>query len=372
MISPVKLTIGIKLNPTPEQAEMLRLTLERANAAANECSRLAWEAQQFRQFDLHRIAYVPMRGDFGISAQLTVRVIAKVADAYKLDKDTQRTFHKHGAVAFDDRILRYGDDYVSIWTLSGRQKIPFVCGERERNLLPARQGESDLAFRNGKWFLFPIINVVESEPITPEGYLGVDLGIARIATDSDGESHSGAHTRNMRKRHKRLRRKLQSKQTKSAKRKLKNRRRKEALFAKDINHRISKRIVAKAKRTKRAIVIEDLKGIRARVRARKARRYELHSWAFYQLKTFLEYKAALAGVPVIVIDPRNTSRECSECGHIAKSNRRSQSRFQCRDCGHRQNADVNAARVIASRAAFNQPNAGESHPQSPTTARFGA
>jgi putative transposase len=78
----VKLTIGLKLRPTNEQAAALKETLERANAAANECSRIAWGHQTFAQFHIHKLVYPTLREQFDISAQLAVRVIAKVADAY--------------------------------------------------------------------------------------------------------------------------------------------------------------------------------------------------------------------------------------------------------------------------------------------------
>lgn len=246
---------------------------------------------------------------------------------------------------------------VSIWTLDGRLRIAFVCGKRERKLLECRQGESDLVYRKGKWFLFTSVNVIEPPTNTPEGFLGVDLGIARIATDSEGQSFSWAHVRNLRKRHRRLRKNLQATGTKSARRLLKKRSGREKRFATDLNHQISKQLVAKAQRTKKGIVLEDLKNIRLRVRASRKVRTELHNWSFAQLRVFIEYKARLAGVQIITVDPHNTSRECSECGHIAKSNRRSQSVFKCRSCGHARNADMNAALVIRSRAAVIQPNA---------------
>jgi IS605 OrfB family transposase len=353
----VILTIGLKLKPTKEQAKRLLETLHRANQAANEASAIAWKEKAFGTFKLQSLVYHSLKEKYQLSAQLVVRLVAKVADAYKLDKKQKRVFRPDGSIAYDDRILRYGSDYVSIWTVAGRRKIPFVCGEREKKLLESRQGESDLVYRKGKWYLFATVNVVEPTTNDPEGFLGVDLGIARIATDSEGQYFSGAHVRNLRKRHRRLRKKLQSKGTKSARRLLKKRSGKEARFAKDLNHQISKQLVAKAQRTKKAIVLEDLKNIRFRVRASRKVRTELHSWSFAQLKTFIEYKARLAGVKVITVGPRNTSRECSQCGHISKSNRRSQSDFKCRSCGHRQHADLNAALVIGSRGTVIYPNA---------------
>ena len=194
----MKLTVGVKLKPTKEQAQALRETLDRANRAANEISRVAWEKKVFGQFGLQKLTYKSIREQFGLSAQVVVRVTAKVADAYKLDKRQQRVFRLDGSIAFDDRILRYGTDYVSIWTLAGRQQIPFVCGVRQRRLLSSRQGESDLVFRKGKWYLFATANIIEPLPEEdPEGWLGVDFGIARIASDSEGQSFSGAQVRNL-------------------------------------------------------------------------------------------------------------------------------------------------------------------------------
>lgn len=360
----MKLTIGIKLLPTKEQANALNETLRLANAAADETSRLAWEAKTFGQFKIHKLAYTAIREQFGLSAQVAVRVIAKVADAYKLDKRKQRVFRPDGSIAYDDRILRFGTDYVSIWTVDGRQTIPFTCGAQQRQLLNSRQGESDLVFRKGKWFLFVTCNVIEP-PVDddPEGMLGVDFGIARIATDSTGQSFSGAHIRNLRKRHRKIRARLQSKGTKSAQRRLKQLSGKERRFAANENHRISKQIVLKAQTHKAAIVLEDLTNLRLRVRAGRKRNAELHSWSFGQLRAYIEYKSRLAGVKVITIDPRNTSRQCSQCGHIAKSNRKSQAKFQCQRCNHLQNADANAARNIAGRAAVNPPYAVNLEPQ---------
>ena len=63
----------------------------------------------------------------------------------------------------------------------------------------------------------------------------------------------------------------------------------------------------------------------------------------------------MAGVEVRVVDPRNTSRECSECHHVAKTNRKTQARFVCGNCEHEENADTNASKNIASRAPVNAP-----------------
>jgi hypothetical protein len=186
----MRLTAAIQLLPTPNQAAALRRTLETANAACDHISKVAWETKTFRQFAIHKLTYQAARETFHLAAQLAVRCIAKVADAYKLDRKTQRTFLEHGAVPYDDRILSYNlkGSEVSIWTLDGRQAIPFVCGERQRELLATQRGETDLALVRGKWYLFVTCEVETPEPIDVEGFLGVDLGIVNLVTDCDGES----------------------------------------------------------------------------------------------------------------------------------------------------------------------------------------
>ena len=86
---------------------------------------------------------------------MVVRCISKVTDAYKLDKKVQRSFRKHGSIAYDSRILSLNliPSTVSIWTVNGRAKMSFVCGDKQRVLLAYPRGEADLILRKQKWFL---------------------------------------------------------------------------------------------------------------------------------------------------------------------------------------------------------------------------
>ena len=353
----MKLVAQIKLLPTPEQTDALMCTLKQANAACQFVSDTAWETQTFRQYDLHHKCYHVIRKHFNLSAQMAVRAIGKVADAYKFDRKNKRTITMTGCIAYDDRILswRLQDQTVSIWTVSGRLRIPFVCGKQQFELLQSRQGESDLGFSKGIFYLSATCEVDEPKPVDVDDTLGVDLGITNIAVDSDGQVYSANHINNVRHRQRRLRAKLQAKGTRSAKRKLKRLSGKEHRFAKDTNHCISKKLVAKAKDTNRAIVLEDLEGISSRVTVRRAQRATLHNWSFYQLRSFVTYKAKRVGIPVFLVDPRNTSRTCPVCGHIDKANRLSQSCFSCVVCGFAGLADHIAAVNIGRRAAVNPP-----------------
>jgi IS605 OrfB family transposase len=247
-----------------------------------------------------------------------------------------------------------GLEEVSLLTLAGRQIIPVRLGVYQQARIDRRKGQADLVVRNGVFFLYVTLDVPESSPEEAEDYLGIDLGVTNIAVDSDGSVYSGATVNGMRHRHRRLRSKLQAKRTRSSRRLLMKRRRKEQRFARNENHRISKQIVAMAKDTQRGIALENLTHIR-RVPVRRSQRATLYSWSFSQLRYFITYKAQLAGVPVILVDPRNTSRTCPECGVIDKASRPSQSIFLCTSCGFAGHADAVAAVIIGRRAVIMRP-----------------
>jgi IS605 OrfB family transposase len=354
----MKLIAQVKLRPTAEQATALKATLEAANTAANYISDYAWQERAFRQYDLHRALYYTIRERFGLTAQIVVRVLAKVADAYKLDRRSRRTFRPMGSIAYDSRILRwYVTEYaVSIWTVAGRQRIPFVAGERQVALLAGLRGEADFVLRDGEFYLHQVCEVEEPPTGDVTEFLGVDLGVTNIAVDSDGTVHSASHVKSVRYRQRRLRTRLQEKGTRSCKRRLGRLAGKERRFASHTNHCIAKAIVAKAEGSGRGIALEDLTHIRARVTAHRSQRATLHSWAFAQLRGFVEYKARLAGVPVVVVDARNTSRTCPACGCVDKRNRPAQATFSCVACGFSGLADHVAARNVSGRATVNWPN----------------
>lgn len=356
----MKLIAQVKLQPTERQSDALRRTLLAWNEAANYISDQAWMRKSFRAYDIHHATYYAVREKFSLTAQAAIRVIAVVANSYKLDKRTKHTFRKTGSATYDNRILTWKLDKseVSIWTIDGRQTIPFVCGKRQREMLDSLQGECDLVLRNGDYYLHQVCNITEDDSFEPDGWLGIDMGIKNIASDSDGVIFSGDTVLGVRKRRRRQRRRLQSNGTRSAHRRLASISGRETRFATNENHRISKQIVEKAKGTGRGIAVENLTGIRDRVRLRRSQRDNLHSWAFHQLRSFLSYKAQLAGVPLVAVDPRYTSQTCSVCGHREKSNRVSQSSFLCKSCGYAAHADYNAA-VNISRAAVNPPYVSE-------------
>jgi IS605 OrfB family transposase len=348
----MKLIARIKLLPTAEDAARLKATMERFNEAADFVAGIAFGRRTANVFDLRRMCYEEVRERFGLSSQMAQLAIKAASDAYKRDKSKRVRFKKHSAVPYDIRTMSFkGPDRVSLLTLDGRVKVAFIVGDYDAGRMDLPRGQSDLIYRDGKWLLYVTVDVPDGTPIEPDDFIGVDLGIANIATDSDGERHSGKDVDDVRRKHNLQRKRLGKRNTKGAKKKIRRMRDKEARFRRHQNHVISKRIVETAKRTGRGIALEDLEGIRQRVTARGGEaRNRLSGWAFAQLGSFVDYKARLAGIPVVYVDPAYTSQTCNECGHCERSNRKGQDRFHCQACGHQAHADVNAARNIRCRA----------------------
>jgi IS605 OrfB family transposase len=356
MVRRVKLVAVAKLLPTPAQRTALLATLERVNAACDWLAGEAHAAQCTRKYELQRDHYRDLRERFGLSSQMAVRALAKVCEVYKRDPAKRPTFRPRGAIPYDQRILSFKPgDRVSLLTLEGRVELPFVAGDHHRALLAGKRGQADLVLRKGRWYLYVTVEVPEAAPLQPTDVLGVDLGVVNLATDSDGARYSGEDVEAVRVRLAARRATLQQVGTRSAHVKLQRLGSREATFRKLVNHTISKALVRKAQDTGRAIALEDLTHIRDRVTVRKGQRARHSGWSFFQLRAFVTYKAQVAGVPLILVDPRNTSRTCPECGCVDKRNRRSQSEFVCKSCGFAAHADHVGARNIARKGRVDRP-----------------
>lgn len=349
----MKLTLKIKLLPTSEQAGVLIETMREANAVCNAISDVAWQNKVFNQFKIHNLCYHGFKSTFNLSSQMLVRCIGKVADAYKLDKKTKRTFKPLGGIAYDSRIMTYkSDSIVSLWCIGGRQKIKFVC--HNPNYLPYIKGEADLVYRKGKFYLFQTVDIPEQDVEDVEAFVGVDFGLTDICVTSDGVKHTADTLNAYREHRQKVRSSIQRKGTRSSKRLLKRLSGKERTTATIINHTISKSIVQSAKMQGKGISVEDLTNIRFTSKRRNKKfRVKLGRWSFGQLRSFIDYKARLSGVKFVVVEPAYTSQTCSVCHSIGTRKNKS---FTCTNCGNDMDADLNAAKNIATLgAAVNQP-----------------
>jgi len=366
-------TVCVKLE-VGEHGPALAATQATFGRATTWIARVCWAERITNPTSAHRRVYRQTRARFGLGAQLACCARAKAVEAISAGQaqgeDACPAFGERSSVRYDARTYRLmSEERVSLHTLTGRVICRLLLGARQRAQLadPAwKTGGADLVRRGGVFYLHLTQAAQAPTAGALGGVVGVDLGQVQLAVDSDGQAFSGARVKGTRHYYAKRRARLQHAGTKSAKRRLKQIKRKESRFQRDVNHQISKTLVAKAAEAAKALALEDLSGIQARVTVGAAERSYRLSRAFFQLRTQIAYKAAARGVPVRLVDPAYTSQTCSACGHCEKANRHSQSSFRCRRCGFALSADHNAARNIAFRAAANRPMVSET-PHLPTS-----
>src|SRR5262245_36657213 len=334
------------------------------NTAADWLAGEAFRLKTANKVELQQLYYRQLRDDFGLSAQMAIRSIAQGCEAYGRDKSKRPRFKKYASIPYDQRLMSCkGVDRVSLLTLEGRTVVPLIMGKYQSERFDGKRGQCDLHRRkDGKWFLLVSVEAADVAPIASTDFIGVDFGVVNLAVDSDGEMHMGDDVERTRKHYEKVKRSLQRKATRqkrggerplNAKRKLKAISGRERRFKANTNHTIAKKIVAKATDTSRGVAIEDLEGIRNRTRFRKKQRDRMSKWAFAELRGYIEYKAALAGLKVIPVDPRNTSKRCPACNHVSEKNRIRRDVFLCDECGYFEHADIVGAKNIRSGALVN-------------------
>jgi IS605 OrfB family transposase len=205
--------------------------------------------------------------------------------------------------------------------------------------------------KNGEWYAHFVLKK-EIELIEPETVIGVDLGEWNIATTvavskqnskpMKGKFWSGARIREIRGKYAHLRRNLQRKKRLDLVRKIG---RKEERIVNQQLHIIANEIVAHAKQFEKPVIaMEKLDGIRENMNSSAKLNRRLHAWSFRKLQQYIEYKANLEGIPVVYVNPKNSSKSCHRCGHVARTKSRE---FRCSKCGLVYNRDLNAAINLA-------------------------
>lgn len=205
----------------------------------------------------------------------------------------------------------------------------------------------------GEEYAYVSVTVPDAKPLHMDGWLGVDRNtVGHIAVVSNPKTGKvlklGKSALHVHQKYKNMRKSLQKKGKYGKVKQIKDR---ESRIVKDINHKVSRKIVDTAKETGKGIKLEDLTGIRSSKKQAKSFQYAKHSWSFYQLQQMIEYKAKLLGVEVAYVDPAYTSKTCSRCGLIGDRNGKV---FKCPACGHVDHADSNAGFNIAKRPCIDR------------------
>lgn len=211
-------------------------------------------------------------------------------------------------------------------------------------------GTAKLVQLKRHWFLhIPVtIETAEWKKENNQHIIGIDRGLRQIVTSYDEKGNTrfknGKAIAYKRRKYAYLRSQLQSKDTKSAKRKLKRLSQKENCWMSDINHCLSKTLIDFYGQNS-LFVLEDLTGVTfEKTNFNKNQTRELHSWAFYDLQTKLAYKARKNQSQVLIVSAKYTSQRCPKCGQIRKENRNHHlHQYHCLHCGFKTNDDRIAA-----------------------------
>lgn len=210
-----------------------------------------------------------------------------------------------------------------------------------------------IIFNKGSWYANIVYEVADKQIALNEKIRAIDVGIINLASivDNQGNNkiYSGKQTLAVQHYFNSRIARVQSKLTKQFPKRhkskcLNNLHQKKKRQINQIIHTISRQIIDDAKRDKiSVIVIGDITDIRKDANHGKRNNQKLHSWSFSKLTQQIEYKAILSGIRFVRVSEENTSKTCSYCNNIRKSNRITRGLYKCKFCRRVQNADINGA-----------------------------
>ena len=342
----------IQLYVSDKQVESLQSTRTTYQNACNWLSEKVFQTRNLNQAKLNNLYYRDLRGLFGLKSQMAQSVMKTVFASYK---SAQENHHDWSLVHYKKPlyVLVWNRDYslntqfFSLNTLNGRMKIPFETKDMKRYFDGTwKFGTAKLVHKLNKWFLhIPVTKEIELLAIQDvNNIVGIDVGINFLATtyDSRGKTtfYSGRAVKQKRGHYKALRKNLQKRQTSSSRKRIQAIGQRENRYVTDINHTITKALVKKYPKGT-LFVLEDLSGVRtATEKVNVHNRYVSVSWAYFQFREMLAYKAELYGHKVIALPPHYTSQTCPKCGHTEKANRNKKTHtFTCRNCSYQSNDD---------------------------------
>ena len=348
----ITITSKIQIYPTNEQIEILNSTMFQIKKALNYISKYAFDNNCLNQSKINTNTYYYLRETYGLKSQMAQSCMKTVIAKYKTNKSNGHDFNlvQFKKLEYDlvwNRDYSLSKDLFSINSLEGRLKIAYQTKSMEKYFDGSYSfGTAKLVYKFNKYFLhIPMTkDYIQTTPFEINKIVGIDLGINFLATtyDSCGKTtfYSGRHIKAKRGHYKILRKDLQECGSKSAKRRIKSIGSRENRWISDINHSITKALVDKYG-ANTLFVLEDLTNVRnATEKININNRYVSVSWAFYQFRQLLEYKAKINNSLVIAVNPAYTSQTCPKCGHIEKDNRDKKNHiFKCKNCYYQSNDD---------------------------------
>ncbi|WP_196607234.1 RNA-guided endonuclease InsQ/TnpB family protein [Pectinatus frisingensis] len=303
----MQITVQAKLLPTKKQIVLLNATTKEYICSANAAVAEYVAAGKNLKYSSKNIpADLPgaLRGQIAQDIRSifqkytkTVKVNAKKAT------EKQRTvkvsiFKKPVAIWNNQNFKVQGNEISFPVRLSGKSKrisIKTALTDYQTNLLRNKLGTLRITQKSGKYIAQIAVQIQEAEAVGTQ-IIGIDLGlkIPAVAVSQSGKVRFFGN----------------------------GRQNKEQRWMKDQDHKISRQIVNFAKENHASVIrLEKLSGIRQTARISRKNEKNLHSWSFYRLAQYIKYKAKLAGIAVVYVNPKYTSQTCPVCGKRNKANR---------------------------------------------------
>lgn len=346
------ITAKIRIKPAQEQKTLLISAGKAFSFACDYIADAVYNTHNLNQISLQKEVYDTLRSVYKLPSQMACNAVRHVIGNYRTILKNQKGWikPKYTHTTYD---LSWNRDYsltgkhFSVGTLDGRIKLAYDDKAMEQYFDGSwKFGVAKVVNKHGKWYLHIAVskNFEELQQSDVTNVVGIDLGINFLATayDSNGNTnfYNGKQIKHKRGQYKKTRKQLQQRKTASSRRRLKAIGSRENRWIQDVNHQVSKALVDNSPKGT-AFILEDLKGIRsATEKVRIKDRYVTVSWAFFDFRQKLEYKAKMNSQTVIVADPKCTSQTCPKCGHTERANRNKKTHtFCCKTCGYTSNDD---------------------------------
>ena len=319
-------------------------------------------------------------------SQIVQQALKDLERAYKNFFEKRAAFPRFKKRGQSDR-FRFPQG-ITLDNSNGRIKLPklgWIRFRKSRDVLGEVRNVT-VSLIHGKWFVSIQTERTVEQAVAQGAAVGIDVGVARFATLSDGRPIEAInsfrkHEARLRRYQRRTSRKVKfSNNWKNAQAKVKKLHYRIANIRKDFLHKASTAIC----KNHALVVVEDLKvrnmsasaagtseapGVN--VRAKSGLNKSILDQGWSEFRRQLEYKMAWKGGSLIAVPPQYTSQICPRCGHSSKDNRKTQAKFECIGCGFKENADLVGAINILERgyrllACGESVQSGRSMKQEPT------
>jgi len=259
-------TVKIKLNI---DSNKIKPTIKAYTEAFNYVCKVGWQDADTNGVSLHHKTYYKIKENSPLTSQLICSARVKATEALKAVEKQKKKKQKVSCPQSKQCSIRYDARSYNVWfdrnevsisTIDGRKRIPIIVPEYFRQYLTWKRTSADLFIKKNKAFIRIIFEKEVTDPKPIDNFVGIDRGINKLAVTSDKQFFNGGEIKRISNKYRNMRKSLQSCGSKSAKRHLRKISKKENRFRRDVNHRISKAIVASLP-PGTTIILEDLKSI---------------------------------------------------------------------------------------------------------------